>query len=528
MIVLGLNGGFLGSVHDAAAALVVDGEVLAAVEEERLSRRKRAFGMHPFRAAREVLDIAAVDPREVDMITYPWDPEALGARRDIEEMDIRSALIDSGIAVRGQTPVEFVVHHVAHAWIGLGYVDSSARQSVTVVALDGGGESTAGAGFQYRDGLMSLLWHLDMKASPGAFYEAATVLCAFKEGDEGKTMGLASYDDCATMVAGPECLKMQPGPLPLRSLEYSDAVNAYLQAISEQIGTPRTFVQRAHTASCVQATLEQFVWEILDSVTTRTVVLVGGIALNCSMNGLLARQLALRGQALIIPPPASDTGVALGSALSIEGASSAHTITTASLGRSFSIQSIAECAHEAGYAMRDCSPVALVDRLLSNQIVGWFDGRAEVGPRALGARCIIARTDSSRVRDRLNMLKGREMWRPLAPSVTQDEFTRSFTGIASEYMLKASQVNSGAVGFAGVTHVDGTARPQVVGHVGPYLDVLKAMGNAGAPEAVTCTSFNSSGCPMVYTPEDALLAARTMQLDAVAGDGWLIDLKKSA
>lgn len=158
-------------------------------------------------------------------------------------------------------------------------------------------------------------------------------------------------------------------------------------------------------------------------------------------------------------------------------------------------------------------------------VVGWLDGGAEIGPRSLGARSINARPDSERVRDRVNVMKGRESWRPLAPSIAADAFADNLIGVPSAFMLHASRVRDAAFGrLAGVAHVDGTSRPQVVSRDSAYGDLLDAVGKSGPCPAVLCTSFNRAGEPMVYTVQEGLAAARAMNLDALAGDGWIAQL----
>ncbi|WP_414601906.1 carbamoyltransferase C-terminal domain-containing protein [Micrococcus sp.] len=169
----------------------------------------------------------------------------------------------------------------------------------------------------------------------------------------------------------------------------------------------------------------------------------------------------------------------------------------------------------------------VAERLAEGQVLGWLDGRSEIGPRALGGRSIMADPSSTRVRDIVNVMKGRETWRPLAPSVSPSEFDRSFSGVPNAFMLQAAAVREEASGLAGVTHVDGTARPQVVDHTqAAYLNVITSLGEMrSGPHAVICTSFNRAGEPIVYSMDDGLCSARGLGLHALAGDGWLIELE---
>jgi carbamoyltransferase len=523
--VLGLNG-YFNADHDAGAAIAVDGVVTAAVEEERLVRRKHATGLPPHRSAAEVLDLAGVPAPEVDVIAYGWNPTPLGLAPDREASAIRMALRGHGVPVRPDVPVEFVDHHVAHAWSGLAYLPPADRDGVAVLVLDGSGETTSGAGFHFREGAPQRLWHLPLASSLGIFYEGVSAALGFGWGEEGKTMGLAAYGrpSCTDRLPTPGDDRFE-GRLPERAEEYG-AVLAKVAGAVQHLTGEATFVDRADVAASAQLVLEQRIRSLILEFAPLppVVVLAGGTALNCAANGRLADELAARGTRLVIPPPASDAGIALGAAAAVAASRHAPRVPAgAYLGRSFPPRALVSQLGEP----QPCSSHALATRLWERDaVIGWFDGAAEIGPRALGGRCLIARPDSTRLRDQINVRKGRESWRPLAPSVTVAEFQRSFRGEPSPYMLKASTVLPQARSrLGGVTHVDDSARPQVVAGDGGYRQLLLAMGEVGGVEAVVCTSFNVAGEPMVYTPADALRSARAMALDALAGPGWLIDLK---
>jgi carbamoyltransferase len=525
MIVLGLHG-YFGSEHDAGAALIVDGIARAAVEEERLLRKKRAIGAEPCLSAQEVLAISGIEAYDIDVIAHPGLPELINSSSIIEANKIRSSLMKAGLRIKPNIPVEFVPHHLAHAWTGLMYVPKNERHDVDIVALDGCGESTAGAFFKLHNGIVEAQWYLDIRDSPGAFFEAATTVCGFNWGQEGKTMGLASYGECDKQL---NILKHQRlfSNMPRRSVDYLTLIRDYSRKIKRELGIPRTFMQKARIAYLAQKNLEEWTWEILSKIDSKVIVFVGGTALNCAMNGILANRLKKRGQKLYIPPPASDTGIALGAACAVDNSSISHSIKSAGLGRQYQIEEIETVAKNEGYGLSACSLSDIAEFVRSGLVLGWFHDRAEIGPRALGARCIIARSDSEYMRDKINVMKGRESWRPLAPSVTPEEFARSFDGVPSPYMLKANRVLFGTNGFEGVTHVDGTVRPQIVYDSSPYFDLLKAVGRAGMRESIICTSFNRAGEPIVYRPEDAFRSAGLLGIDRLVGDGWTVKLRKS-
>jgi carbamoyltransferase len=525
MNILGLNG-YFNADHDAGAAIVMDGVVVAAVEQERLARRKRAVGLPPGQAVGEVLALAGISARDVDVIAYPWNPVPLGLDAEAEAAVIRGSLCSADTPLRPDVPVRYVDHHTAHAWCGLAYLPPERRADVVVLTLDGSGESTAGAGFRFRNGVLTREWHLSLESSLGIFYEAATAAIGFGWGEEGKTMGLSSY-------GRPEPIERLPtfpddrftGDLPALGADYESLVVKATAEISPLV-EGATFMQLADVAAGAQAVLEHRIRSLIADYQPPPpeYVLAGGTALNCVANGKLAAELAAADVGLTVPPPANDSGIAIGAAVAI---ASELTVPRGSagafLGRQFST---AEIAHELPGAV-ECTTDSLAALLFEQDAaIGWFDGPAEIGPRALGGRCVIARPDSVRVRDRINVSKGRETWRPLAPSVTIAEFNRSFRGEPSPYMLKAATVLPAArPRLAGITHADGSARPQVVPAGTAYAGLLAAVGRASGTEAVICTSFNVAGEPIVYRPREALRSARAMNLDAIAGDGWMLPLR---
>jgi carbamoyltransferase len=348
-------------------------------------------------------------------------------------------------------------------------------------------------------------------------------------------MGLASYGRWQTMdkVAIPLDDRFA-GPLP--SLGQRDEIAKHHRGMLRQmrslVPANASFNRRADLALGVQSAVESQIMSYLAELTDpgTGLVMAGGVALNCTINATVAQWCAERGIALTIPPPANDGGIAIGAAVGVSPDPSACVATDAFLGRGYAPAEIADRLGALGARVTELSAADLVTGLLErDELCGWFEGRAEVGPRALGKRAILARTDSVRLRDRLNVVKGRESWRPLAPSVLPEEFAVAFHGAPSPYMLITCDARpTAARPLAGVVHVDNTARPQVVdGDLagGPYAGLLGEMRRSTGHAVVTCTSFNPAGLPIVYTPEDAYEAAVAMGLDVLAGDGWGVRLR---
>lgn len=532
---MGLNG-FAGSDHDAAAAVVVDGRVVAAVEEERLNRRRHSPGDQPLGAAAEVLRLADLKAGDVDVVAYGWRPAALGLGLDeVSERDrIRGFLAGADVVLGAQTPIEFVDHHVAHFWSGVPFLPTGvSRDRIDGLVVDGAGESTSGAMFRYRDGRLDKVWNLGLAGSLGLFYEGATRAVGFTTGNEGKTMGLASYGRAGTSAPIPPDDRFA-GPVP--ALEDRDVIRRIhlegARRVRRLLPHGASFNRRADLALAVQDVVEQRVLGYLGELDEPAplLVLAGGVALNCTVNASVAQWCDTRGTHLTVPPPANDGGIAIGAAVAVYDTPSTCTAAGADLARAWSTGEIVRRLGALGVPVEETGAEALVDLMMERDgLVGWFDGPAEVGPRALGRRAVLARPNSVRVRDRVNVLKGRESWRPLAPSVLADEFAISFRGTPSEYMLiNASVTPAGTQRLAGVVHVDNTARPQVVAEAAadPYAELLRTMRRRTGVAALTCTSFNRAGEPIVYTPEEALASARAMELDLLAGNGWCVRLAR--
>lgn len=538
MIVLGLNG-FAGADHDAAAALVVGDRVVAAVEEERLNRRRHAPGSRPALAAAEVMRMAGIDGREVDVVSHGWQPAALGLGVDerSEAETIRRALEAAGVDLRASVPVAFVDHHVAHLWCGVAYLPPGAdRGAIDGLVIDGAGESTSGALFRLRRGTLEKVWNLGLEGSLGWLYELTSRVIGFSPGEEGKTMGLAAYGRLEAAIEIPVPVDDRfPGPI-LRLRDRDELASVYRTRLAQLRSLARassSFNHRSDVALGMQTVVESRIMSYLREIAdpARSLVLSGGVALNCSINATVAEWCAARGATLAIPPPANDGGIAIGAAVAMAANPVDCVAGDAFLGRGYPTCEVTDRLRALGAAPCEVGPERLVRDLFERELTcGWFEGRAEIGPRALGKRCVLARPDSTRVRDRLNVVKGRETWRPLAPSLLPGEFRASFKGAPSPHMLIAAEATArGSRTLAGVVHVDNSARPQVLdaGSLeGPYAALLREIDRQTGHAAVTCTSFNIGGQPIVYTVEDAHHAARTMGLDLLAGDGWCVDLRR--
>jgi len=305
-------------------------------------------------------------------------------------------------------------------------------------------------------------------------------------------------------------------------------------------GDGREIMAYADFAASVQASVEQAMTSLVTTTTDATsctnVIIVGGVAMNCSANGVLACQDMCDG--LYIPPFAYDCGVAIGAALlaanemALPDLGLLNSGVGAYLGRDYSSQ-IAEAAtmsaelsaeRLADTELADC----VSDELVAGRLVGWYQGRAEVGQRALGARSILADPRRRPMVSRLNEVKGREVWRPLAPSVLAEDRCGVFkhdVGDLGRFMLGATQVREDVRPLMQATvHIDGTARPHFVDReqTPRYYDVIRAFRDRTGTPAVLNTSFNLAGEPIVCSPADAVATFLRSRLDVLVLDDYVL------
>lgn len=534
VIALGLNG-WVDKTHDAAAALVVDGALVAFVEQERVSRRKHAVGEVPHAAVRAVLSLGGIEPQEVDLIAYGWDLPLFNAvrRREfaLDPDDAVEALC--GFKPGPRQKIRWVDHHFAHAasaYYGSGF------ESAAVLVVDAEGEtgSTSIYAASPKDGLRRLV-HLDREGSLGFLFRATSTYCGFGEFGAGQVMGLAPYGAPSSehpltwdgdRIASPLTPEVDEQRI-------SEAWGHWLEGrFGPRAPTDRHApwqAKRPEAARMTQDTVERLIVHLaehaLEVTGSRKLCMAGGVALNCVANAAAAGKT----DGLYIPPAPHDAGVAIGAAFAVasEAGERIPPIRRADLGPSFDAETIERVLIETGhrYVALDDPGQAALDLLHQDQVFGWFQGRMEAGPRALGNRSILTRADDRRLRDRTNDIKGRERWRPLAPSVRVEDAPRFFKGTSvSPFMLMSSRMTPDAiVDFPGVAHVDGSARLQSVPAEGScfrqLLDDLAAEAEAGM---VLNTSFNGAGEPIVCTPFDAIRCFERTGLDALVIGSFLV------
>jgi carbamoyltransferase len=534
--ILGVNAVF----HDSAAALVIDGEVVAAAEEERFSRRKHGKQAVPFStwelpvgAIRWCLEHAGVDAREIDAVGYSYDPALMyeeptdpaGLDRDWEHLRTMYAeraprFLASAVPGLNPAVVRHVRHHVAHA---ASTALASPHPDTAVLVVDGRGERTSMLAGVYRDNKLDILASQALPHSLGLLYESLTEHLGFaRSSDEYKVMAMASYG--TPRFAGQ-----------LRERVYACPDGGFrTEPIAWDEWTPgrrpgeRTLDPvHADLACSVQRVVEDVLLDLVGWLRDRTdgdaLCLAGGVALNCVANTRIYAESGF--DRVWVQPAAGDSGTALGAALSLAAAfgEPIAPMPSAQLGRGWSDEQVRSALDDAavGYERPDDLAAAMGDALADNQLIGWFQGRAEFGPRALGGRSLLADPRHPANLERLNNVKGREQFRPVAPMVLAERAAEIFSRgpLPSPYMLFVHDVAEEWRGrIPAVTHVDGTARIQTVDEATDprlHATISRFAERTGVPVVVN-TSFNTAGRPMVDTPRDALEVFGSSPIDVLA------------
>ncbi|MGW5655338.1 carbamoyltransferase C-terminal domain-containing protein [Streptomyces humi] len=531
MRVLGINALF----HDPAAALVVDGRIVAAAEEERFSRRKHGKRPLPFSAwelpeqsARWCLEQAGLTAADLDAVAYSYDPELALPAAQLQLDDPWDALRQEyarqapgflAEALPGLDPekVRFVAHHVAHA---ASAGQASPYPDCAVLVLDGRGECGSHLSGRYVNRELEVLSAQALPDSLGLFYEDLTQHLGFlRSSDEFKVMALASYGSPRFLDALREYVRadgdggFRARPVPWESLAPARAAGA---------GWTR---DHADLAASAQACLEEVLLELARSLHARTgqdvLTLAGGVALNCVANSLLYRESPFR--TVWVQPAAGDAGTALGAALHLAHQKEpVEAMPTAALGRGWRDEELRAWLERAAVPYEEPDDIAetVAAELARDGIVAWFQGRSEYGPRALGHRSLLAHPGHAANLERLNAVKGREEFRPVAPMVLTERAAELFDGpLPSPYMLFVHDVaEEWRARIPAVVHVDGTARIQTVDRsaeplVARMIDGFEA--RTGLPVVVN-TSLNTAGRPMVDDPRDALECFGSAPVDLLA------------
>jgi carbamoyltransferase len=550
--VLGINSAF----HESAAAVVVDGTLLAAAEEERFSRVKhgtqRLDKPHvlPEQAIRFCLDYARLRASEIDCVAYSFDPKmrraqfrttsrgAEAERLFLRRLDQVPHMIDDLFGRSDQRLFVFLPHHLSHAACAY-YLSGFNRAAILVV--DGIGENACSSLAYGEAASIQMIESFDYPNSLGFIWEIISLYLGFSEYDASKTMGLAAYGDpsvfsrefASLVEIAEESYAIDPDVMGERNVDYLER----RFGCARKPGAPILDHHR-HVAAALQertnAAVLALVRRLKRAVNADQLCLAGGVALNCVTNNLI-KQAGMFSE-IFVPSAPHDAGTAVGAALLTHHANSAKErrsgVVSPYLGPEFSDEQILAAISAAGLKPQKSREAArdAAEMVAAGKIVAWFQGRMEFGPRALGNRSLIADPRRHGIRDVLNFkIKNRESFRPFAPSILAEHADQWFElgrpSRSHEYMLFACPAKPEyRASIPAVLHQDGTARLQLVhreSNAQFYNLISHVLALTGVP-LVLNTSFNDSE-PIICTPDDAIATFRTTGIDALfMGKSYLI------
>jgi carbamoyltransferase len=573
MFILGIN-----AYHaDSSAAIFKNGVMIAATEEERFTRIKHWAGF-PELAIQFCLKEAGISLQEVDHITIGRDPKAkflnklnylrknpslvFGAikryhnSKEVTSLENEFKKIDSTIPYSSfSDKIKNIEHHRSH--LASAFFASPFEESA-ILSIDGSGDFTTTMIAVGRGNKIEVLDSVDFPVSCGLFYTAFTQFLGFPHyGDEYKVMGLAPYGEARYTEKVKKTLKFLPNGLYTWNDEYfvqptkagfkyenniPSVGNLYSEKFSQEFGEPRKNgeeLSQYHKdlAASVQRVTEELIFYILKHLKEKTgmknICIAGGVAQNSVANGKIAEATGFSG--VYIPSAGHDAGISMGAALYLYNhvleQPRVAPIYSAYTGSRFSNEEIEIFLQSRNIKYRRLNDEELydvvTDKLIEPGVVGWFNGRAEFGPRALGARSIIADPRNSKAKDLLNLkIKRRESFRPFAPSILKEYSGEYFTRTDEvPFMEKVFPIKpeKHAV-IPAVTHVDGTGRLQTVDKaVSPrYYALIDAFRKKTGVPILLNTSFNENE-PIVNTPAEALDCFLRTQMDMLVLENCVIE-----
>jgi carbamoyltransferase len=564
MRILGLNA-FHG---DSSAALLRDGQLVAALEEERLNRIKHWAGL-PVAAAKTCLECA-----QPDYIAISRDPKAhlmdklvraavrphrwlnLSSRaaNSVRIAQVGDLLAAQGIQSQSERPVHFVEHHRAHLASAF---FASPFEEAAVISIDGFGDFSSVMWGVGRANQIEVRGSVSFPHSLGIFYTAFTQFLGFpKFGDEYKMMGLSAYGEPRFADQVRRVVRTEGDQCRL-NLDYFNHHSKGVEMtwyggepvlgsicsdkMAEEFGDPRLprseiRQQNKDLAASVQLVLEENYFALLNFVQKQTgktaVCLAGGVALNCVANGMIFEQTNFRD--VYIQPAAHDAGTSIGAALYVQHQElklpRCFEMRHVYYGPEYTDAEILRGLESAGCRYRKLAEEDLIDStveaIAQGKIAGWFQGRMEFGPRALGNRSILADPRRKDMKEILNSrIKYREPFRPFCPSILAERVGEYFeTDYPSPFMVMAYKIKSNRRDMIpAVTHGDGTGRLQTVERaVNPlYWKLIQKFGEVTGVPVLLNTSFNENE-PIVQTPAQAIDCFLRTRMDVLSIGGFIL------
>lgn len=568
--------GLVAATHDSGLAVLDDGLPALVLEEERLNREKRtkAFPLHSVIAA---LGEDAAGLSDVDVITTPWDerrlrdaftrivlgrfPFSLNLLRERSHTPQRNEIVRLSSVItrrlkrltgngRPLPPIVQVGHHDSHAATFF----ASPFESANVLVMDGFGDDASTSVYSGTANRLERHWHESMFNSLGLVYTFVTKYLGFKGfSDEGKVMALAACGGAGHVERFRDLIALLPDGRYRVDMSYFDfdrygELEPFSKKFYETFGParrPGNLLEDRHLeiAHALQSLSEEVILHVVREMHRQrpspNLVVTGGVALNCVANARILERTDV--ERVWVPPCSSDTGAPLGSALwhwhQTLGKPRGFELIHASYGLEYSDDEIAGALADAGLQserLDDKDLIACVARDLSaSRIVGWFQGRFEMGPRALGNRSILADPRNPDMRDILNAkIKQREAFRPFAPSVLEDRASEFFEiSQPDPFMTLAPLVKKDKRHLLrAAVHVDGTGRIQTVTRRANarYYDLIAEFGRLTGVPVLLNTSFNRHE-PIVARPSEAISCYLRTGMDVLAiGNHYVTDRNAAA
>lgn len=547
MLVLGVSG-TNDREHDPACCLYKNGKLIAMAEEERFVREKHAPGVPPYNAINYCLHKGQVSLNDIDYVSLGWDYEINPYWR--KKIDIFPILFPKDKFDYFKKPkVRFYQHHLAHA--ASSFFLSGFKESLIMV-IDGQGEVESisiGIGFTTKKGIKKIKFikTYPINLSLGYFYDQIGECLGLGHWSAGKVMGLAPY--------GNEIIKLpfhllKNGNYKINSLgkfkigqgelddeeQISDLWHQLLK--STKIKIPKLTKEPKSTSKNLalsgQFYLELISCHILDFLKSKyphiqNLCLAGGVALNCTNNSKLIERYPFKKN--FIQPAANDAGVVLGAAALVlnENGIKINPLLKTYYGPEYSDRIIKKTLDKNKITYKKYINISkkTAELLAKNNVIGWFQGRMEFGPRALGNRSILASPFKKSMLDRVNKIKGREKWRPLSPIITKNSIERYLDKPRdSKFMLQTFLIKKQfQKQLAAITHVDGSTRPQVVSKKDnlKLFNLLEEFKKITDIPILINTSFNTiKNEPIVNSPSDALKSFYKSDIDYLVIGNYII------
>lgn len=553
-------------MHDASACLLQDGKLIAAIEEERLTRIKHAPNTFPNKAIQFCLEKANIKLTDIDHIAYFFNQSLiikkfwkfqpyfnilktkphkfLGTLYLLKNTDKEV----TNLAKKANAKVHFIEHHLAHA--ASAYYGSKFEKA-NILTLDARGELISTLMATGVDGEIKKLNEIALPHSLGQLYTSITHFLGFSPNDgEGKVMGLAPYGkDKFKKHFDKMIWKTKNGFKSLPNYYWghveemgSKDKTFYTKDTIDLLGKPRTTEHPInnhyeHIAASLQNKLEEIGIHLTELMYKQTgcknVCLAGGVALNSKMNGEIYKQQYV--DDIYIQPLANDAGTSIGAALYLYNQLTGkrpEPIDHVYLGQEYTNEEIKKILDKCKVKYEYIEDIEgeVAEKLSKNKIVGWFQGRTELGPRALGNRSILVNPKQEKMKDILNYyVKNRELWRPFALSMLHEARKKYLThGWVSPFMILIDEAPIDVISeIAAGVHVDGTTRPQTVEKsINPkYYKLIKEFGKITGTPVILNTSFNLAGEPIVNKPEEALMDFYGSGMDHLALGNYLLTKK---